>query len=135
MLTIWGNAHCSCVQKVMWAVGELGLAYRRIDLGGSFGGLGEPDYVRLNPNRVIPTIDDDGFVLWESAAILQYLAAKHGFGTLYPSDLRARGEGYRWIMWQGNVLRPAIMPLYLPWQVWRPEYRHLDELEGHRLRM
>lgn len=135
MLTIWGNDHSSCVQKVMWAIGELELPHRRIDLGGAFGGLGEPDYVKLNPNRVIPTMDEDGFVLWESAAILQYLCAKHGAGTLYPDDLRARGEAYRWIAWQGGTVRPAIMSLYVQWMVWKPEFRHLDELEGLRRRM
>jgi glutathione S-transferase len=135
MLTIYGNDHSSCTQKVIWCAEELGLAYRLIDKGGSFGGLGDPEYVKLNPNRLIPTIDDDGFVLWESGAILCYLASRYGKGTLYPSDDHARGEAYRWVLWQTGTVRSAIMPLYVQWRVWKPAYRHLDELERARRAM
>ena len=135
MLTIYGNDHSSCTQKVLWCAEELALRYTRIDKGGAFGGLGDPEYVRLNPNRLIPTIDDDGFVLWESGAILCYLASTYGKGTLYPSDDRAKGEAYRWVFWQTGTVRSAIMPLYLQWRVWKQGYRHLDELEGHRCGM
>lgn len=132
MLTIYGNDHSSCAQKVFWCAEELGLPYKRIDKGGAFGGLGDPEYVKLNPNRLIPTIDDDGFVLWESSAILCYLASRYGKGKLYPADDCARGEAYRWIIWQTGTVRGAIMPLYMQWRVWKPSYRHLEELEGHR---
>lgn len=132
MLTIYGNDHSSCAQKVFWCAEELGLDYTRIDKGGAYGGLGDPEYVKLNPNRLIPTIDDDGFILWESGAILCYLASKYGTGTLYPVDSRARGEAYRWVLWQTGTVRGAIMPLYLQWRVWKPAYRHLDELERIR---
>ena len=132
MLTIYGNDHSSCVQKVVWCVEELGLGYRRIDKGGAFGGLGDAEYVKLNPNRLIPTIDDDGFILWESGAILCYLASKYGKGSVYPADDRARGEAYRWVFWQTSTVRSAIMPLYTQWRVWKPSHRHLDELERYR---
>ena len=132
MLTIYGNDHSSCVQKVLWCAEELGLTYKRIDKGGAFGGLDDPEYVKLNPNRLIPTIDDDGFILWESSAILCYLASRHGKGTLYPTDDRARGEAYRWVVWQTGTVRGAIMPLYTQWRVWKPAYRHLEELERFR---
>lgn len=132
MLTIYGNDHSSCVQKVLWAAEELGLAYKRIDKGGAFGGLDDPAYVKLNPNKLIPTIDDGGFVLWESSAILCYLASRYGQGTLYPSDPCARGDAYRWVFWQTGTVRGAIMPLYVQWRVWKPAYRHLEELERMR---
>lgn len=135
MLKIWGNDHSSCVQKVIWCAEELGLGFERVDLGGAHGGLDDPEYVALNPNRVIPTIDDDGFILWESNAIVCYLASKYGQGGLYPDDPRARGEAYRWIIWQGGTVRPAMLPLYGQWAVWKPEYRHLAELEDLRRSM
>jgi glutathione S-transferase len=132
MLTIYGNDHSSCVQKVLWAAEELRLPYTLIEKGGSFGGLDDAEYVKLNPNRLIPTVVDDGFVLWESSAILCHLASKYGQGTLYPADHRMRGEAYRWVFWQTGTVRSAIMPLYLQWRVWKPAYRHLEELERFR---
>src|SRR5215472_13571759 len=75
MLKIWGRNTSVNVQKVMWAVGELGLPHERIDVGGSFGKNNEPAYLAMNPNGLVPTLEDDGFVLWESNAIVRYLAA------------------------------------------------------------
>ncbi|MDX2156547.1 MAG: glutathione S-transferase family protein [Hyphomicrobiaceae bacterium] len=135
MLTIYGNDHSSCAQKVLWCAEELGLAYTLIEKGGSFGGLDDPEYVRLNPNRLIPTIVDDGLVLWESSAILCHLSAKYGQGSLYPADPRPRGEAYKWVFWQSGTVRSAIMPLYMQWRVWKPAYRHLEELERLRRAM
>lgn len=132
MLKIWGNDHSSCAQKVLWCAGELDLPYQLIETGGSHGGLDNPAYAAMNPNRVIPTIDDDGVVLWESGAILCYLASTYGRGTLYPDDPGQRGDAYRWVFWQGTTMRGAIMPLYMQWEVWQPSYRHLDELETLR---
>ena len=82
MLKILGRKTSVNVQKVMWAVGELGLPHERVDLGGEFGGLDTPEYGALNPNRLVPTIDDDGFTLWESNTIVRHL--------------RARTAGARW---------------------------------------
>jgi glutathione S-transferase len=95
MLTIWGRPNSSYVAKVMWAVAELGAPCHRIDIGGSFGGTREPAYLKLNPNGTIPTLEDDGFVLWESNAIVRYLAARYGEGTLCPVDARARADADR----------------------------------------
>ena len=94
MLKIWGRKNSINVQKVMWTVGELGLEPERIDAGMAHGIVGEPWYAALNPNRMVPTIDDDGVVLWESNVIVRYLAAKHAQGTLMPTDpvLRAKAE-------------------------------------------
>ena len=61
---------------------ELGLGYERVAAGGAFGRTRDPDYLAMNPNALVPTIEDDGFVLWESHSIVRYLAAKHGAGTL-----------------------------------------------------
>src|SRR5512134_3249873 len=89
MLKIWGRKNSVNVQKVLWCCGELGLAFERIDAGLQFGVNNTPEYRALNPNGLVPTIDDDGFVLWESHAIVRYLARRHGRGTLWPEDDRA----------------------------------------------
>lgn len=107
MLTIWGHAGSSNVAKVMWAVGELGIAHRRHDAGGRFGITAA--YRALNPNGRIPTIEDDDFVLWESNAVVRYLAAKHG--ALCPDHPRARADADRWMDWSGTTLAGAIAGL------------------------
>ena len=111
MLKIIGRNTSSNVQKVLWCCGELGLPFEREDRGGPFGGNFDPDYLALNPNAVVPTIIDDGFVLWESNAIIRYLAARHAPGTLWPDDVQARASGDRWMDWQANVVRPALQPM------------------------
>jgi glutathione S-transferase len=114
-LRIWGRINSINVQKVLWCCGELGIPYERIDVGGPFGGNREPWYLRLNPNGLVPTISDGGFVLWESNAIVRYLAAKHGMGMLCPEDLAHRADADRWMDWQlGSLwanLRPAFIAL------------------------
>jgi glutathione S-transferase len=108
MLRIWGRVNSINVQKVMWTVGELGLAHQRIDAGGAFGGLDTPEYGGLNPNRKVPTIDDDGTVLWESNACVRYLAARYGAGRLWPEDVERRGRTDLWMDWQQTALLPDM---------------------------
>ncbi len=97
MLKIWGRTDSYNLQKVMWCVAELGIEHQRIDAGGAFGVTDGPEYLAMNPNGRVPTIDDDGFVLWESNAIVRYLSARHGTGTLYPEDPRRRADADRWM--------------------------------------
>lgn len=108
MLKIWGRNNSSNVQKVMWAVGEMGLAHEREDVGGPFGGNDQDWYQKMNPNGRVPTISDDGFILWESNVIVRYLAAKHGAGGLYPADAQARAVAEQWMDWQQTTINPAI---------------------------
>ena len=77
MLRIWGRISSINVQKVVWCALELGCEFERIDAGGAFGVVDTPAFGRLNPNHKVPVIDDDGFVLWESNAIVRYLCAKY----------------------------------------------------------
>jgi glutathione S-transferase len=113
MLKMWGRNNSSNVQKAMWAVGELGLECQRIDVGGQFGKTKEPPYIDMNPNALVPTLEeDDGFTLWESNAIIRYLARKHGAGTLEPHDPKARALANQWMDWQHTVLGPAILPVF-----------------------
>ena len=111
MLTIWGRLNSHNVKKVAWAAQEIGLEHRRIDIGGKFGFTDE--YLALNPNRLIPTIDDAGFILWESNAILRYLVAAHA-PHLWPETAQARGAADRWMDWQfqfADAQRDAFLGL------------------------
>jgi glutathione S-transferase len=132
MIKIWGRNTSVNVQKVMWAVGELKLAHERIDVGGAFGKNREPAYLAMNPNGLVPTLEEDGFILWESNSIVRYLAAKYGAGTLEPSDLRARARAQSWMDWQLSVAAPAIHGLF--WGLVRtpPEKRDPAAIEASR---
>ena len=99
MLTIWGRPNSINVQKAMWAVGEVGAAHERIDAGGDFGGLDTPEFAALNPNRRVPVLKDGETVVWESNAIVRYLAAKYGEGTLWSPDPGARAKADVWMAW------------------------------------
>jgi glutathione S-transferase len=109
MLKIWGRRNSINVQKVMWAVGELGLAHERIDAGGPFGGLDTEEFGEMNPNRRVPVIDDSGVIVWESHAIVRYLAAKYGAGSLWPDDPGARARSDMWMEWASTDLQPAFI--------------------------
>jgi len=104
MLKVLGRSNSSNVQKVMWTIGELGLAHERVDLGGAFGGLDKPDYVALNPNGVVPTLIDGDLVMWESNAMVRHLAAKHDAGGLWPNDPNQRAIADMWMDWQQTTL-------------------------------
>jgi glutathione S-transferase len=113
VLRIWGRSNSINVQKVLWCCGELDLPYERIDAGGPFGGNREPEYLRLNPNGLVPTISDGGFVLWESNAIVRYLAARYAMGTLCPEDLAERADADRWMDWQMGTLWASLRPAFI----------------------
>lgn len=125
MLKILGRNNSSNVQKVLWCCEELGVPFERTDLGGQFGGNKEPEYLELNPNAVVPTIIEDDLILWESNSIVRYIAAKYGEGSLYPTDLRTRAMGERWMDWQLSVLGPAIFPVF--WGLVRTPPEQRDE--------
>ena len=99
MLTICGRRNSFNVQKVIWLVGELGLDHAHVPLGGAFGGLDDPQFRARNPHGRIPVIDDEGVIVWESHAILRYLAARHGGERFWPADPAARSYPDRWMDW------------------------------------
>lgn len=113
MLRLWGRRNSLNVQKVAWTLAELGLRHERIDAGGSFGGLDGAAYGALNPNRRIPVLEDGPAVVWESNAIVRYLAARYGEGTLWAVDPWARAQADMWMDWQQTVLQPDLGPLFL----------------------
>lgn len=108
MLRIWGRLSSINVQKVAVCANELGLAYERVEAGGKFGVVGTPAYQRMNPNALVPTIEDGDFVLWESNAIVRYLSRAHGAGGLWPDDPRRAADADRWMDWQATTLTPAM---------------------------
>ena len=112
MIKIWGRNTSINVQKAMWAIDELGVPHERVDIGGPFGQNREPAYLAMNPNGLVPTLEEDGFLLWESNSVVRYLAAKFGAGTLEPADLRARAVASQWMDWQLTVAGPAIFGLF-----------------------
>jgi glutathione S-transferase len=135
MLKIWGRVNSINVQKVMWMVGELGLPHERVDAGMQYGIVNEPWYRALNPNGRVPTIDDGGFVLWESNAIVRYLAAEHGDGRWIGDTPLTRASADRWMDWASSTVAPLMTPLF--WGLVRtpPEKRDPSALEEVRVQM
>jgi glutathione S-transferase len=132
MLKVWGRRNSINVQKVLWCCAELDVPFERVDLGGPFGGNTDPDYLRLNPNGLVPTISDEGFVLWEANVIVRYLAAKHGAGSLWPGDLAVRADADRWMDWQMGTLWAAMRPVFVGLVRTRPEERDRTSIEAAR---
>jgi glutathione S-transferase len=112
MLKVWGRNTSSNVQKVMWAVAELGLEHERFDIGGAFGKNRDPAYLAMNPNGLVPTLQDGDFILWESNAIIRYLTREYGDQKLEGADARSRARANQWMDWQLSVLGPAITPAF-----------------------
>ena len=132
MLKIWGRLTSVNVQKVVWCADELGLEYERVEAGGKYGIVNTPEYLAMNPNGLVPLIEHDGYVLWESNAITRYLAARYGEGSLWPTDIQMRADADRWMDWQAVSFNPAIGPGF--WQLIRtaPEKRDAAVIEAAR---
>ena len=112
MLQIYGRRNSNQVIQLMWAVGELSLDHVRHNAGGTFGGLDTEQYGRLNPNRLVPTIDDDGFVLWESYAIIRYICRRYGKGSLWPEDDRQAALADQWMEWTNSRFMRTFFPVF-----------------------
>ena len=113
MLKVLGRDNSSNVQKVLWCLDELGLPFEREDVGGPFGRNRDPEYLALNPNGLVPTVVDEGRVLWESNTILRYRAASYDTGELWQADPARRAVGEKWMDWQLSVLAPPMTPLFV----------------------
>ena len=110
MIKLWGRVNSINVSKVLWVLEEVGAPYTRsdgIDARGNHSG----ELLAANPNARVPVINDEGFVLWESNAIVRYISYKYGLGTIYPTDVRERAESEQWMEWQQTSISP---PLALP---------------------
>ncbi len=113
MLKVWGRTNSINVQKVLWCCGELSLDYERIDAGNAHGIVDTPEYLAMNPNQFVPTIEDGNFQLWESNVIVRYLAEKFRHGELFPTEIERRFDAERWMDWQATRLWPALRPLFI----------------------
>lgn len=135
MLKIWGRTNSINVQKVLWCCAELDLKYDRVNAGGKFGVNNTPEYLAMNPNGLVPTIEDDGFILWESHAIVRYLSRKHGKGTLWPDDDKAAADADRWMEWYSTTLWNNLRPMF--WNLVRvePDKRDMKAVEEARGKM
>lgn len=123
MLKIWGRSSSSNVQKVLWCCAELDIEYERTDWGGPFGGNQDPEYLKLNPNGLVPTVIDGDLVMWESNTICRYLAATRNGERLYPKDPASRTHVERWMDWQLSVVGPAIFGAFWGLVRTQPEQR------------
>ena len=129
-LKIWGRPNSVNVQKVLWCLRELDLAYERIDAGMQFGRNNEPDYLAMNPNGRVPTLVDGDYVLWESNSIMRYLCLAYGKGTpIYPEAPRQRAAVDRWLDWTLSTVQPVDRPVF--WALVRtpPEQRDMAAIQ------
>ena len=122
-LRIWGRMSSLNVRKVVWCAQELALDFQRIEAGGAFGLVQAPEYRALNPNAMVPVLQDGDVVLWESNVIVRYLCATHSMGTLYPAELTARFDAERWMDWQQTTLNPAGRDGFIQWVRTAPAQR------------
>ncbi|MDF2642507.1 MAG: glutathione S-transferase [Pseudomonas sp.] len=118
MLRIWGRKNSSNVRKALWMAEEVGVPYETRDAGGAFGLVNEAEYRALNPNGRIPMIEDGDLVLWESNAIVRYLAAQYAAGSdLYPADPKVRARADKWMDWTTSTIATPFIPVF--WGVLR----------------
>lgn len=127
MLKIWGRASSSNVMKTLWLCEELAIPFERIDAGGAFGKTKEPFYLAMNPNSVVPTLEEeDGYTLWESNVICRYLVNSRAPGhAIYPTEPRARADAERWMDWQQTALNAPMVTLFFTWIRLKPEQRDM----------
>ena len=128
-IKVWGRRNSVNVQKVMWAIGEMNLEFRRYDIGGSFGI--NDNYLKLNPSGTVPTIEDGDFILWESNACVRYLAREYGMGDLYPEDSQKIGLAEQWMDFQASSLYPMFMLIFFnKVRTTAEQYSHVQVEEG-----
>ena len=128
MLKIWGRISSINVRKVVLTAQLLELPFDRIDAGATFGITKTPGYLARNPNALVPTLEDDDFVLWESNAVVRYLCAKHPEAGLYPHDLRTRFDAERWMDWQQTTLNGAGREAFIQFFRMPPDKRNLQAI-------
>jgi glutathione S-transferase len=128
-MKIWGRVNSINVMKVLWCAEECGLKYDRVDVGMAFGGNDQKWYLDMNPNGVVPTIEDAGRIIYESNTIVRYLAAKYAAGSLWPVDPGVRSEADRWMDWQNSTLNGPMRDAF--WGLIRtaPEKRDMAAIK------
>ena len=130
MLSLYGRKTSINVQKVAWALGELGLQFDWIDREGQIGTVGVENYENLNPTRRVPTLVDNGIILNQSNSIVRYLASVYQ-GDLWLKDPEERAQADRWMEWQSTDLWVDMTPTF--WGLIRTpeEERNLPMIDQH----
>ncbi len=113
MIRVWGRRNSVNVQKVLWTLAELDLPFLRETVGGSFGGNRDADYLRMNPNGLVPTIQDGDVTMFESNAIVRYLTARYRAGLLRPEDPRALAAAEQWMDWQQGTFGGPMSVIFM----------------------
>ena len=111
-IEVWGRKNSSNVMSVTWTLAELGVDYQRHNVGGSFGGTNVAPYSEMNPNATVPTINDNGLILWESNAVVRYLCSRYGDGSMWPADIAARAHADQWMDWAKQAFYPKFIPVF-----------------------
>tara|TARA_Y100001949_G_scaffold175526_1_gene185532 strand:+ start:2279 stop:2899 length:621 start_codon:yes stop_codon:yes gene_type:complete len=130
MLKLWGRTNSTNVKKALWCLEELNIEYARVDAGGVFGVVGEADYIAKNPNQLVPCLEDGELVLWESNAIVRYLAAQYGEGILWQVDPAQRAQADKWMDWVTSSLAAPFRTVF--WNMVRtaPEQRDMPAVHA-----
>ncbi len=128
-MKVWGRVNSINVMKVLWCADECGLKYERENVGLQYGGNDQKWYLDMNPNGVVPTIDDGGRIIWESNSCVRYLSAKYAAGTLWPTDPGQRSKADRWMDWQLSTISEAMRVIF--WGLVRtpPEKRDMAAIK------
>jgi glutathione S-transferase len=117
MMRLWGRKSSINVQKVLWCLAELGLRegadFERIDAGLEFGKVRTPEFLRLNPNGLVPTLEDKGLVLWESNTIMRYLTSQYNQNHRFPANIPSQYSSEKWMDWQVGTLWPVLRPAFI----------------------
>ena len=128
MLRILGRPNSYNTQKVLWLLDELATPFTLELYGLEHGGNHTPDYNKLNPNELVPTLIEDDFVLWESNSIMRYLVATKGQGRFLPADARGQARANQWLDWALTTLTPAITPAFWGLIRSKPEQRDMTKI-------
>jgi glutathione S-transferase len=122
-ITLYGRKTSVNVQKAVWVLEELRVPYTQVELGLDFGGLDTPEYLAMNPNGLVPTLKDGELVLWESHAVVRYLAGNYGAGNLWPESPRVRALADQWTDWTATRFQPAWTAVFTAVVRTKPEAR------------
>lgn len=125
MIKIWGRANSINVQKVLWTCEALGLPFERIDAGMQFGVNDTPQFLAMNPNGLVPVLQDGALTLWESHAIVRHLARKYGQGRLWPADEVAAAHADQWMDWCASTVWPDMKVVFMNLVRFAPEQRNM----------
>lgn len=128
MLRIMGRASSINVRKVLWACAEMEIPFEREDWGAGFKSTRTPEFLALNPNAMVPVIQDGDFILWESNSIIRYLAARSNASSLYPHEARARARVDQWIDWQASDLNKSWSYAFMSLVRHSPEHQDSQAL-------